>query len=317
MITYASSSSADGAYYEPMVRWTRQVYAVEVRPVRRAVWWVIAVLVSAGALALVWWLGEGVFGLDREAALTLAAVAASAGAPFALRASRADPAPLWTSTPRHQQRGPIMVGVVPNAADCFQHREITDGAYISLNSYGQLAPVLVLSGLAGAGKTQIAAEISRRVWTRRDADAVVWISAGSREAIQAGYAQAGVALAAADAGDAEQAARLFQSWMSTTAQRWLIVFDDLAIPADLAQLWPPDTAHGRVVVTTRRRDAILSGTGRQLMSVGLFTADEAGRYLAAKLGGAPELLAEADGLAQDLGLLPLAMAQAAAYIADR
>ena len=75
---------------------------------------------------------------------------------------------------------------------------------------------------------------------------------------------------------------------------------------------------GRVVVATRRRDAALTDRGRQLIEVGLYTPTEAMTYLQEKIdraGGSG--LEEAAELAEDLGHLPLALAQAAAFIRDR
>ncbi|GIJ44150.1 hypothetical protein Val02_10360 [Virgisporangium aliadipatigenens] len=77
----------------------------------------------------------------------------------------------------------------------------------------------------------------------------------------------------------------------------------------------PTVAAGRTVVTSRRRDnALLSG--RQVIDVDVFTPEEATAYLRTKLADRPQRLVEADELAADLGYLPLALAQAAAYIAD-
>jgi hypothetical protein len=118
----------------------------------------------------------------------------------------------------------------------------------------------------------------------------------------------------------EQSAVRFLSWLAEPHdRRWLIVIDDLTDPNDLSGLWPPATPWGRTVVTTRRRDAALMD-GRQMVDLSVFTAAEAGRYLTAKLhhAGARRagVLDEAAGLAADLGHLPLALAQAAAYIDD-
>jgi hypothetical protein len=71
-----------------------------------------------------------------------------------------------------------------------------------------------------------------------------------------------------------------------------------------------------VVVTTRRRDAALATHGR-IVDVGLFTPNEACAYLADKFVDNPDRLLQADQLAEDLGYLPVALAQAAAYITDR
>ena len=72
-------------------------------------------------------------------------------------------------------------------------------------------------------------------------------------------------------------------------------------------------AGGQVLVTTRLREAALAGAGRRTVEVPVFTAQEARAYLQAQLGDrAPG--EQADALAGALGMLPLALAQAAAYI---
>ncbi|GAA1290540.1 hypothetical protein GCM10009634_42250 [Saccharothrix xinjiangensis] len=88
-------------------------------------------------------------------------------------------------------------------------------------------------------------------------------------------------------------------------------------PADLNGLWPPRTDTGRVLVTTRRRDAALRGNGRLLIEVGLFTPEESRVYLRAKLSGPAPADAGAPVLARAPGHLPLALAQAATYLIDR
>jgi hypothetical protein len=98
----------------------------------------------------------------------------------------------------------------------------------------------------------------------------------------------------------------------------LVVLDDLTDPADLQELWPAGPG-GSTVVTTRRTDAALSGRRRRRIPVGLYSPEQAGSYLAEKLDAdqrAPRL-AEVDELAADLGFLPLALAQAAAFMVDR
>jgi hypothetical protein len=108
--------------------------------------------------------------------------------------------------------------------------------------------------------------------------------------------------------------------MMKTTSPWLVVLDDLADPADLTGLWPPVTPSGRTVVTTRRRDASLASHGT-LIEVGLFSPAESLAYLTGKFAKRPDRLGrdrkEAAALANDLGHLPLALGQAAAFIADR
>jgi hypothetical protein len=129
-------------------------------------------------------------------------------------------------------------------------------------------------------------------------------------------------LCRADPGDPEQAAARFLGWLTPKAGakpcRWLIVLDDVADPDDLRGLWPPDSPFGCTLVTTRRRDAALTGEGRQLVKVGLFTGDEAVAYLTTSLHahGRTEPAGQLAALARELGHLPLALSQAAAYLVD-
>ena len=87
-------------------------------------------------------------------------------------------------------------------------------------------------------------------------------------------------------------------------------------PGDLTGLWPPaaeSAAGGQVLVTTRLREAAFAGTGRRTIQVPVFSSAEACAYLQEQLGnrGTREQVA---ALAGALGMLPLALAQAAAYI---
>lgn len=72
------------------------------------------------------------------------------------------------------------------------------------------------------------------------------------------------------------------------------------------------------MVTTRRLDGALTHNGRRLVPVGLFTPREAAACLSAALGAHRDEAAEhLHALVEDLGFLPLALSQAAAYMADR
>ncbi|MGW3098731.1 hypothetical protein ACWDCC_35415 [Streptomyces sp. NPDC001102] len=82
--------------------------------------------------------------------------------------------------------------------------------------------------------------------------------------------------------------------------------------------WPPASPHGRTLVTTRRRDAALTGDGRRLVEVGLFSRAEAVASLGGVLAshGRAEPSSQLAARADDLGCLLLALSQAAAYLAD-
>ncbi|MFJ8856712.1 tetratricopeptide repeat protein [Streptomyces sp. NPDC102437] len=190
----------------------------------------------------------------------------------------------------------------------------------------------VLTGMGGVGKTQPAADYARAAWDEGGLDVLVWVTASGRSPVVSGYAQAGVELCRADPDDPEQAAKTFLAWLAPKPGqrpcRWLIVLDDVTDPGDLVanpddpgnrySLWPPASPHGRTLLTTRRRDAALFGRDHRRIEVGLFTPAESAAYLTAALDaqGRTEPAGQLTALAADLGHLPLALAQAAAYLID-
>jgi len=213
---------------------------------------------------------------------------------------------------------PCRVGVVPARAEFFQHRGAADALDEVMADGGTAVLYQVLAGTGGVGKTQLAAAYARAAWEAGSVDLLAWVTADSRDAVVAAYAQAGAEVLGADPGNPQQASARFLIWLETTPRRWLVVLDDLAGPADLRELLPPASIRSRVLITTRRRDAALWGEGRRLVPVGMFTPDEAAAYLTANLH-AHNRADRADqirGLAADLGFLPMALAQAAAYLTD-
>ncbi|MCR6483216.1 tetratricopeptide repeat protein [Amycolatopsis sp. OK19-0408] len=227
--------------------------------------------------------------------------------------------------PRRVVALPYRAGVAPQPAAAFQERAGTTHLLVQALASGNASVLTgqhgvhtgVVSGLGGVGKTQVALDYAQRVWAAGEVDVWLWITAGSREAIVSGYARLAADLTGVEDSDPELGARRLLEWLATGSARWLIVLDDLQNPADLRGLWPPAVPDGRVVVTTRRRDAALRGHGRCLVEVGVFTPVEAEGYLRAALAHQPLLADGAAELAAELGYLPLALAQAAAYMLDR
>ncbi|WP_343233777.1 tetratricopeptide repeat protein [Streptomyces sp. CS081A] len=221
---------------------------------------------------------------------------------------------------------PHQVGVIPRQADCFQHRGAAEELQEAMGDGGAAAPIQVLVGTGGVGKTQLAAHHARQHWAKSAVDLVVWVTATTREAIIGAYAQAAVEILDADPARPEQAAQTFLAWLEpkqfgdkgSRSPRWLVVLDDLADPADLRRLWPPTSPSGSTLITTRRQDAPLTGPGRRLIQVGLFIPQESTAYLTTTLAahGRHEPAEQLAALAGDLGHLPLALSQAAAYLIE-
>jgi hypothetical protein len=219
-------------------------------------------------------------------------------------------------------RWPVLVGRAPLLADALQERRgLRNAAKAAADgAAGGAAGVATHTfvGDGGTGKTQLAAVIFHEV-RRTGADLALWVTGTSRASVLAAYAQAFAAIqASAGSGDAAGDAAAFLAWLATTDRSWIVVLDDVADPGELSRLWPTGSC-GRVVVTTRRRDAAMAARG-PVIDVGVFTPQESLDYLTAKLGnvaGLPsDTLLEARELAADLGYLPLALAQAAAVIVN-
>ncbi|MET8151335.1 NB-ARC domain-containing protein [Actinoplanes sp. NPDC049668] len=212
----------------------------------------------------------------------------------------------------------VRVGRMPRQAAWFQDRHTRIDLARAARAGRTAVLTQVLSGLGGVGKTQLAAQYARRLDAAGELDVLVWVTASSRDAIIAAYTEAAQAVHAAGADvDPQAAAARLLNWLEHTEQRWLIVLDNLDVPADASGLWPPDSPHGRTVITTRRRDPILHTDGRTLITVDLFTPIEATDYLANATEAPAGQHADVQALAADLGYLPLAVAQAAAFIRDR
>ncbi|WP_078886379.1 tetratricopeptide repeat protein [Streptomyces sp. MUSC 125] len=224
--------------------------------------------------------------------------------------------------PRPPAAWPCQVGVIPGRAGCFQDRAEVARLRQALSGGGTAVVGQVLAGMGGVGKTQLAADYARHAQETGVVDVLVWISAGNAVAVAWGYAQAAVEVLGADPADQQAAARAFHAWLEPKAGaepcRWLVVLDDVADPADLRGWWPPASPHGQTLATTRRRDAALTDGGRQLIEVGVFTEAESLAYLTATLAAhdRQESAGQLATLAADLGHLPLALSQAAAYLVD-
>ncbi|MGW6542457.1 tetratricopeptide repeat protein [Streptomyces massasporeus] len=222
--------------------------------------------------------------------------------------------------PSEPLQWPQVVGSPPTTASPFQERaEVRERIERERNRHATVVLTQVLRGGGGVGKSQLAAKLA---WEALDdgTDLVVWVNAAYPGQVVAAYAAAArrVEARGADGQDAEADARAFLNWLAGTRRRWLVVLDDVGDPEALAGWWPPASlqGRGRVLATTRRRDAELFD-GRAKVEVEGYTSAEAVAYLEGRLteAGADHLRdgTEAE-LATTLGLLPLALSHAAAYM---
>jgi tetratricopeptide (TPR) repeat protein len=165
-----------------------------------------------------------------------------------------------------------------------------------------------------SGKTQLAAAFAESLWQSGGVDLLVWIEATSRASVLSGYAAATADATGRDQlSSCEAVAAQFLSWLDETGRPWLVVLDDVADPANLEGLWPVGRA-GRVLVTSADPAAVPSGM--RVMRIGPFSLRDAVSYLSERLSADPDKRHGIIELAQDLGLEPVALAQASAVIAS-
>src|SRR5215468_1390314 len=218
---------------------------------------------------------------------------------------------------------PLLSGVIPQLADSHIPRHESGLGLAASLAPGDTAVLIPsdeagrsLGGLGGTGKTQLALAVAHALWERRALDLVVWVCPSTRDAVVTAYAQAMRDIGQATDGEpAETAAGRFLDWLTETRRPWLVILDDLGDAAVLEGLWPHGP-QGRVIVTSRRPDTAVRAYRPRAVEVGPFSPREALGYLSAKLHNDPDQWIGALDLAADLGYLPIALAQAAALMAD-
>src|SRR5580698_2371087 len=172
---------------------------------------------------------------------------------------------------------------------------------------GQTAVVQALHGMGGVGKTQLAAEYAHRF--AGSYELAWWIDAEQGGLIADQVADLGQALGCVPAGAGSQAVRAAVLAELRHRGRWLLIFDNAEAPVDVASWLPGDGGH--VLITSRERgwDEIATP-----VEVDVLSRAESIEMLRRRVRRLAE--ADADRLAAELGHLPLAIAQAAGFMAD-
>ncbi len=215
---------------------------------------------------------------------------------------------------------PVCSGSVPQLADRFSARPETapdlSAAFTSSRSVGLVPWRADASWSRICGKTQLAAFYAESLWQARAVDLLLWIDASSRAALLAGYVEAAEAVSGArPAGSAHAVAASFVAWLAATDARWLVVLDDLADGAMLAELWPAGRT-GQLLVTAPTRQVVQDLNRLLVLEVGPFSRREAMSYLVARLSADPDQRRGAMDLIEDIGGEPLALSQATSVIAS-
>ena len=173
---------------------------------------------------------------------------------------------------------------------------------------GDRAVVQALHGMGGVGKTQLAIEYAHRY--AAEYNVVWWIAAEPADRIESQFNALAAELGRAQP-EAETAVmrRAVLSGLRESGP-WLLVFDNAEDPEHIAD-WLPGGGAGHVLITSRA-----SGWNEIAVpvAVDVLTRAESVQILRKRVPGLRD--EDADLVAEALGDLPLAVVQAAAYLAD-
>ena len=169
----------------------------------------------------------------------------------------------------------------------------------------RLLAVVALEGMGGIGKSQAALEYSYRNSQRYQL--IAWIRAERPETLAADYCAIGAPLGLPETPDQQHRIETVRSWLERN-ERWLLIFDNATEPAAL-RAFLPRSHSGHVLVTSRHTS--WRGLAASI-EVEVLAPQDAAAFLSARTGEEDE--AAARELCEELGGLPLALEDAAAYM---
>jgi TIR domain/NB-ARC domain len=177
----------------------------------------------------------------------------------------------------------------------------------ALRSGRPAALTQAIAGLGGVGKTQLALEYAYRYAS--DYSLVCWVRAEEATSLASDYARmaAKLKLPEKDLPNQQEIVTAVRDWL-THNPGWLLIFDNATGPEECADYFPRSNT-GHILITSRnqvwRRNA-------EPLSVQQFSREESIAFLQKRSGRDEQDAAEA--LSEAVGDLPLALAQAAAYV---
>lgn len=209
-----------------------------------------------------------------------------------------------------RRRGRTFVGVPPRIASFTGRADELDRLDAILTQDNRAAVTHVgraaVQGLGGVGKTALAVEYANRFCNLYDG--VWWCPAETRTGLMTSLAKLAVEfeVASPEEADVKKAAQAALRGLAEQGDIWLLVYDNVASPEEIADLLP--AAGARLLITSRFSD--WSGWADEV-SLDVLPIAEAIAYLIDRAGRSDD--AGARTLAEALGCLPLALDHAGAF----
>ena len=208
-----------------------------------------------------------------------------------------------------RRRGRTFAGVPPRIAGFTGRAEALDRLDAILTQDKPAAVTQVsraaVQGMGGVGKTSLAVEYAHRF--RNLYDGVWWCPAETRTDLMTSLAALAVEfeVASPEEADIEKAAKAALRRLAEQREIWLLVYDNVTAPDEIADLLP--SAGARVLITSRFSDW---SEWADEVSLDVLPVEEAMAFLQDRAGRRDEIGART--LANALGRLPLALDHAAA-----
>lgn len=223
-----------------------------------------------------------------------------------------------SSTERSIKREPRYPGTLPPVCNLprrnpnFTGREsILETLRTSLQSGHHIALTQqALYGLGGIGKTQLAIEYAWRY--SASYDIIWWLRSEEPSTLASDYAALAFKLNLPEKDAQEQGMVIdaVKEWLNQNTG-WLLIFDNAEDTKSIFDYLPTGTG-GHLLITSRYQNWKHIGTPQEIK---LWSREESIAFLYRRTGQSDD--SAADNLAEELGFLPLALEQAAAYVCTR
>ncbi|RFU33775.1 hypothetical protein B7463_g2523, partial [Scytalidium lignicola] len=176
---------------------------------------------------------------------------------------------------------------------------------------------VALAGLGGIGKTQVALQFAYRVKANKQEYSIFWVTALSEASFKKAYEELAKKLGVEESKEDEDIKDLVHRYLcSEKAGKWLLIVDNADdIEMVMGYQHFPESENGRVVFTTRSREVAVAVAGGDIIDLPEMSQEDAMAFVK-KLLIRKELLQDKAivELLRELTYLPLAIAQAVAYL---